>query len=214
MPSVEHLINGFNSFKATVFRQRQDIIIHSLQQGLRPSTLVVTGCELRMSPDMITSSNPGELYTVRNVGGLIPPKNNEYAVCSMAAIEYAICDLEVENVIILGNRYSSAIRMLLDRDDIGSESEEHIDPMKEWLSIAYPAKKIVIDSLPDAKYEQLEDEVEKQVILLSIKNLIEYEWVRERLEQNTLKIFGWRFDITSGSLQGFDSNTRTFEPIA
>lgn len=213
MPNVEHLINGVNSFKATVFKQRQDIILHSLQQGLRPSTLVVTGCELRISPDIITSSNPGELYTVRNVGGFIPPKDNKYALCSMAAIEYAICDLEVENVIILGNRYSSAIRMLIDRDDIGM-LDEHTDPMNEWLSIAYPAKKRVIDSLPDATYEELEDELEKQTILLSIKNLIEYDWVRERLENDVLKIFGWRFDITTGSLFGFDSTTRTFEPIA
>lgn len=185
--------------------------MQTLQQGLIPSTLLITGSELRMSPELLITAKPGEVFVVRNLGGFVPSPEDNLALSFMASIEHAVSDLEVENIIILGSRYSSAIRMLMDMD---LENEEFFDPVNEWLSIGQPVKAKVNESMEEASYEDKEIEIEKQVILQSIKHLLQYEWVKQRVRSNSLKIYGWIFDITNGELKGYNAGTKDFEPIA
>lgn len=211
MPTFDHLVNGYKTFKATSYPQKKELVTHLLQQGLKPSTLVITSSALRIAPDELTSSNPGELFTVRNLGGLVPPyKHHAHGITS--SIEYAITELNVSNVVVLGNADCYGIKKLMSydaNDDLTSSD----DPLKNWLSIAKEARDIVKQQLSDQTEQAQEAACEKEAILISLRNLLSYPWIKERVEADTVRIYGWHFNIQTGELLNFNPANRHFEPI-
>lgn len=212
MPSFEKLISGYRIFKTTTYEQRKDIVSHYLALGIKPSTLVITSCSLQVSPDILTSSNPGELYVIRNVGGLVPPYGEGGANGTIAAIEYAIKELEVANVIVLGHSHCDGVHLLMDQEKEEVLQNES-NPIASWLHIMDEAKDAVKAQLKKKSEEEQEAACEQEVILVSLKNLISYPFVEKRIEGDELAIYGWHFDIESGTLRTFNPETRLFEPI-
>jgi carbonic anhydrase len=72
MPDIGKLISGFKVFKATTYQKQKDIIFHLLAQGQKPSTMVISCADIRLAPAEIFATNPGELYVINNIGGLVP----------------------------------------------------------------------------------------------------------------------------------------------
>ena len=74
-----------------------------LRHGQNPSTLVISCCDSRVDPALLTGADPGDLFVVRNVANLVPPSRNAAEDRNGAevpgirsAIEFAVKSLEVE----------------------------------------------------------------------------------------------------------------------
>lgn len=210
MPSLEHLVTGYRTFKATTFAQKKDMIMHSMRLGIKPTTLCITCCDLRIAPDALTNSNPGELYTVRNMGGFVPPYESTGASGVISAIEYAVSQLKVENVIVMSHDHCDGIHTLLNYE---KEPEKTIDPMGNWLGVAKEAKEAVQKQLAEKTEEEKEKALEQETVLVSLKNLLTYPWVKEGIEQKKLLIYGMHFDVEEGELTCFNPTKRVFEPL-
>ena len=91
------------------------------------------------------------LFVVRNVANLVPPyeTTGRYHGTS-AALEFAVCNLQVENIIVLGHSRCGGIRALLDGYGQNDEGEGFIAP---WVQIAAPAREEVLRRWPDAGRE-------------------------------------------------------------
>ena len=215
MSDFGSLISGFRVFKATTYQEQKEIAGHLIRQGVKPSTLFITCSDLRISPDMIFSSNPGELFVLRNVAALVPSYDSIGSNSIVAAIEYAVIALSVESIVVLGHAKCDSIKLLMDSDEIGHStlSVKNTKAMKSWLSVANDAKKVINDELKDKTQEEKEHACEQESILVSLRNLITYPFIEERLNDDSLKLYGWHFDIEKGSLFGFDPETKFFEPI-
>ncbi len=117
MPKKEivKLLQGFRQFKEK-FYNSDDPTYGKLitgQQG--PKTLIIGCSDSRVDPSLLSGSGPGEIFVVRNVANLVPPcemgTKGRHGVS--AAIEFAVVNLMVENIIILGHRQCGGIRALL-----------------------------------------------------------------------------------------------------
>lgn len=213
MPTFESLVNGFTIFKATIYPQKKNLITHLLQQGQRPTTLVLTSSELRVSPEDLTSSNPGDLYVVRTPAGLVPPYRS-VAQATVAGVSFAVEELEVENIIVLGHARNLCVRkiLMMEGDKLHIDNTA-LEPLARWLSIAMPARDAVRTHLKDLTPTQQEQALEQEIILHSMNNLLGYPGIKERMDKDTLSIYGWHFDIESGEMLCFNPASQQFEPI-
>ena len=191
---------------------QKEMIKHLLTLKIKPTTLIITSCSLQIAPSTIFGCNPGDLYVVRNVGGLVPPYGAGGANATISAIEYAICTLEVENVIILSHNHCDGINLLM--NDKRKDSQKNMeDPMESWLSIANEARDAVREQMSDEKAEEKEIACEHEAILVSLKNLITYPWIEKRISSKKIGIYGMHFDIETGELESFNPETKNFENI-
>jgi len=213
MPDVKKLISGFQVFKATTFPKQKDIIHHLLEQGMKPSTLIITCSDLRIAPAEIFSTNPGELYILSNVGGLVPKYETTGTHGVLAAIEYAVTTLEVQNVVVLGHAKCDGIKMMMS-DKFMATTDGLSESMKIWLSVAGEARDAVKKQMAGKSEEEQQTSCEQESLIISLRNLMGYPYIAKRMKENKLNIFAWRFNVEEGEVTAFNVDTKFFEPIA
>jgi len=209
MSSPEKLIAGFQRFRAHSFED-DDARFHDLVQfGQTPSTLVVGCCDSRVDPALILDCAPGDLFVIRNVANLVPPAENQgHYHGTSAALEFGVRILAVQHIIVLGHAQCGGIHALLE----GGVAREDTF-IAEWMTIAEAAREQVELEHAGASSEVRHRACEQQAILVSLNNLMTFSWIRERVEQGSLALHGWYFDIERGELLGYDTAAGRFETL-
>ena len=213
MSDIGKLISGFRVFKATTFQKQKDMIGHLIEQGQKPSTLVISCADIRLSPTELFAANPGELFIINNIGGLAPRYDTEGIHGILSAIEYAVVDLGVKNIIVLGHARCDSIKMMMS-DKFSATSNGLSKSMKIWLSVASEAREAVKKQMSQKTEEEQQKSCEQESLIVSMRNLMTYPYIVKRMKENKLNIFGWHFDIETGDILAFDPDTRFFEPIS
>lgn len=209
MPDISKLLSGYRVFKNTTFTEVKEVMNHGIKEGIiKPSTLIVTSSGLQISPDKILGCNPGDLFVVRNLGGLIPAHDAKDS--TNAVIEYALYYLNIENIIVLGHSYCDSVTKMLKENYNEILENENIS---YWLNMTKSSRDLVINELSDLEENKKERIYEQEIISKSVKNLIEYPEVKKMMKKNKLLVFGWYFDILSGDLMALDPETGYFEPL-
>ena len=212
MPDIGKLVSGFRVFKATTFQQKKDVIHHLVEQGQKPSTMVISCVDIRIAPAEIFATIPGELYVINNIGGLVPKHGAGGVHGIMSAIEYAVTDLQVENIIVLGHAKCDGIKMMMS-DKFTAKTQGLSESMKTWLSIASEAREAVKKQMADKTPEEQCTACERESVVVSLHNLVEYPYIAKRMEEKKLSVFGWHFDIETGEIVGLNPETGFFDPI-
>lgn len=213
MPDLGKLVSGFRVFRSTTLKEQQDIISHLLQLGEKPTTMVISCVDLRIPPAMLFATNPGELYVVNNIGGLVPKFSETGVYGIMSAIEFAVTGLGVQNIVVLGHAKCESLNMMMS-DEFVSGSGNISEAMKKWLSIASEARDAVKKELSKKSVEEQQQACEHETIIVSLRNLLGYPYIMERMEQGKLNIYGWHFSIEAGDIMAFDPDTGFFESIS
>ena len=207
MQEIQKFIHGFRSFQEDYFSEDRELF-GKLKQGQRPKVLLIGCSDSRVDPSMMVRSEPGDLFIVRNVANLVPPCEHDQAYHGVsAALEYAVCHLGVEHIIVLGHSRCGGIRSLME----GIPTDKSNDYISKWVSIAERAKQQVLDSFQQASPDQQAKACEHASILVSLENLLTFPWVKERVDANTLDLHGWYFDIESGNLYSYQPTNGEFE---
>ncbi len=199
---------GFRQFKER-FYSGEHSVGQQLAVGQSPKTLIIACSDSRVDPAIISSAQPGELFVVRNVANLVPPyeQNGGYHGVS-SAIEFAVVNLKVETVVILGHRQCGGIRSLFAPEIVRENGF-----VQQWMRIAHEARTNVVARHPDADEDQLCRECERESIITSIKNLATFPFVREAQAERGLSLVGVYFDLESGSLLQYDEGQQGFREI-
>jgi len=191
----DKLLEGYKRFKDGYFAQNKDKI-RELAQHQKPSYVLITCCDARLEPSLIFDTEPGELFVIRNVANLVPPyeKEGSYHGTS-AALQFAITVLEVPEIIVLGHSRCGGIRsLILDREKLVQDSF-----IARWMSIVAPVADLADpDKLDDI---QTFNRCEQAAVGYSLRNLMSYPWIAERVEAGTLKLAGWHYNIYTGALK-------------
>lgn len=209
MPTLEKMVDGFKVYKATIHEKQKDLITHQEQAGIRPTTLVITSSDLHVSPDVITSCTPGDLYVIRMKAGLVPPYSTAELSGFTATLEYAIQYHKVQNILILGHSHNDGLEMVLD----GGLETTDSDPLKAWLGIAGEVAQAVNAQMAEAPREHQERAMELETVVMNIRNLFTYPWIEKRINAGELEIYGWHFDVESGQLLAYMPTEGTFVPV-
>ena len=218
MPKKEivRLVRGFQQFRDK-FYTSEDSPYRRFAMGWQgPKTLIIGCCDSRVDPAVLASAGPGELFVVRNIANLIPPYESDGGHHGVsAAIEFAVINLKVEHVIVLGHRQCGGIRALL--------FPEVVEPggfVQQWVKMAEPAKERAIRALglrgrdasgvDEATREQLWRQCELESIKTSLENLRTFPFVAEAVRAERLSLLGIYFDIEKGELLELDEKTGEF----
>lgn len=189
------LIAGYRRFRDRYFDNENSPYVR-LAEGQSPKTLVIGCSDSRVDPAIITSAGPGDLFVVRNVANLVPPYETGGGYHGVsAAIEFAVVNLKVENIIVLGHRNCGGIRALV--SGLQGQSDSFVE---RWVAIARPAHFRALAENPEADRETLCRHCEREAIKISIENLRTFPFVAEAERAGTLTLLGAYFDIESGEL--------------
>ncbi len=206
MAQTDALIDGFRRFKQRYFGDDQGLY-ESMKTGQPAKTLMIACCDSRVDPTILTDCDPGDLFTVRNVANLVPPcENDQHHHGTSSAIEFAVKGLTVENIIVMGHANCGGIKGLWESNDLNDSQFIH-----RWVSIAQEAKDWVkTHHSGDSDAVKLKA-CEQRAVLVSLQNLLGFDFVRERVEKGSLSLHGWYFDLTAGELLSYDPATGQFE---
>lgn len=208
MEDIRRMIKGFRHFHKTYFSGVSELY-QRLQAGQQPKTLVIACSDSRVDPALITRSEPGELFVIRNVANLVPPYEPDSRFHGVSsALEYAVNILQVEHIVVLGHSNCGGIRALMEAD--GNVNGEFIG---HWMDIAAAARDEVKTKLSHKPLELQLQACEEAAILQSLENLLTFPWIQERTEAGTLSIHAWYFDLHRGELLDYDPEANMFVPI-
>ncbi len=206
---ILRMIAGFRRFREKYFSDENSFYGRLTATGQTPKVLIVGCSDSRVDPALISSASPGELFVIRNVANLVPPFDSsgsgQHGVS--AAIEFAVLNLKVETIIVLGHRQCGGIRALMSGD------VQQGSFVSRWMQIADRAKQEVIARHQGADQDTLCRHCELESITVSLENLKTFPFVREAVEQGRLEVHGIYFDIESGGLMQFDPEAKSFRNI-
>lgn len=209
MSSPKQLIEGFSRFRKRHFAQNDALFRDLVAQGQTPKTLVVACCDSRVDPALVLDCAPGDLFVIRNVANLVPPAENQgHYHGTSAALEFGVRKLNVGHIIVLGHAHCGGIHALMESD---LQNEDAF--ISEWMGIADAARERVSREFAGAGNAARQRACEQQAILVSLENLMTFPWIRERVEQGTLALHGWYFDIEHGELLGYNATAGRFETL-
>jgi carbonic anhydrase len=203
---VQQLVAGVHHFKRQVFRQQRELF-QRLSEGQSPETLFVTCSDSRIDPNLITHTDPGDLFVIRNAGNIIPA----YGAASggeIASIEFAVTGLAVSDIVICGHSHCGAMKGLLHPEYLAE-----MPAVSEWLRQAEATRRIVKSKyghLPGAA--QLDVAIEENV-LVQIENLQTHPAVAVALAEGKLKLHAWVYDIASGEVFAYDEEAEQYVPL-
>lgn len=206
MEDIARFISGFRKFQHKYFGAHPELFVQ-LQKKQNPKTLMIGCSDSRVDPAILTGCDPGDLFIVRNIANLVPPfecDSGHHGVS--AAIEFAVCALEVRQIIILGHSGCGGINALM--HDHAPHSEA--DFVGHWMQIAEPAKQQVFAEMPHKTTDEKVRACEMASIIISLDNLMTFPFIAERVEDGRLALAGWYFDIGSGVLYDFDQTSNEF----
>ena len=208
MTNINELLQGFQRFRVKSFEPNRELFNRLTMKGQTPRTLLIGWSDSRVDPAILTDSAPGDLFVVRNVANLAPPyeTTGRYHGTS-AALEFAVCNLQVHNIIVLGHSHCGGISALLDGYGENNEGEGYIAP---WVRIAAPARDEVLQRWPEASREFKRRACERAGIRTSLANLMTFPFIHRRVEEGCLKLYGWYYDLENGELMQYDPEKDRF----
>ncbi|MGB0684011.1 MAG: carbonic anhydrase [Magnetovibrionaceae bacterium] len=208
---INALLRGFRNFHDSYFEPKRSMFEDLVEHGQHPKVCVVACADSRVTPAIILKCEPGQIFEVRNVANIVPPKSAAEAAHSTAsAIQYAVTVLKVEHILVLGHAQCGGIRALVDHMDEQEGAMEHV---AAWIRLMSPARERVEKRLPKADADERSVACEQEGVLVSLENLMTYDFVSEAVESGHLSLHGWYLDIGKGALFRYDPRTKAFEDI-
>jgi carbonic anhydrase len=201
---MERLIEGYRVYRETRWPNLQALHRVLAEQGQAPKTLVIACADSRVDPATIFNAGPGELFVVRNVANLAPPFERGAGHHGVsAAIEFAVVQLKVETILVLGHAQCGGVAAALDERPRNPDSF-----LDMWIGLLDPAKRRISSREGDPHTA-----LEYESIKVTIENLATFPFVAEAIAKGRLKLAGARYGVADGSLEVLNSESGAFEPV-
>jgi carbonic anhydrase len=203
---MQKLVEGVHHFQASIFTSQRELF-ERLANGQHPEALFITCSDSRINPNLITQTDPGELFILRNAGNIIPP----YGAANGgegATIEFAVVELGVKDIIVCGHSLCGAMKGLLHPDKLGD-----MPAVRSWLAHAEATRRIMRDKYGDHTGSALLTATVEENVLVQIENLRTHPCVAAGLAKGDLKLHAWVYQIETGKVFDYDQTDCQFVPV-
>ena len=207
--SVTQLLDGVMQFQREILPSQAGDLAR-LARSQSPHTLFIACADSRVIPELITQSDPGELFVCRNIGNIVPAYGEMLGGVS-AVIEYAVHALGVANIVICGHTGCGAMQALSKPDD---PTLAQMPTVSAWLRNATAARSVVAILHPHLHGEASVQALVEQNVLTQLGHLRTHPAVAARLAQGRLALHGWVYDIADGQVVVLDEANGRFVPAA
>lgn len=208
---IDSLLQGYQQFHDRYYGASNLLFEDLVRKGQRPKILMVACSDSRVDPALVLNSQPGDLFIIRNVANLIPPYEDDQSYHgTSAALEFGICTLGIHHVILFGHTQCGGIQSLLE-----SPHQEPVQKtfISKWMELARPAQQAILDFHTDRPLEEKTKLCGQYSLINSLKNLMTFPWINERVQQGSLFLHAWNFDLSKGILEAFSPEENSFKVI-
>jgi carbonic anhydrase len=212
MANFNALVEGYRRFRENGWSRERDRWAQ-LAEGQSPKVMVIACSDSRVDPAQIFDASPGEMFVVRNVAALVPPYETTAGRHGVsAALEFAVTQLQVEEVIVMGHGFcGGCAAALTGQFDDAAHGEGHF--IADWIELLRGARDAVRARCGEGDFDRAAFRaMELEGVRVSIANLRTFPWVREREADGRLKLHGAFFSIAEGVLHVLDEATGAFAP--
>jgi len=171
--------------------------------------LFITCADSRIDPNLVTQTEPGELFICRNAGNIIPPHSNQTGGMT-ASIEFAVAALGVSHIIICGHSDCGAMKGAINTEGLSS-----LPHVKEWLGHSRVATEVVKEKCGCAELnnnDHLGLVIEENVVQ-QLQHIKTHPAVAAKIATGQVKLHGWVYDIESAEIKTYDEATGSFKPV-
>lgn len=202
---MRKLIEGIVSFRKSLNEEHR-ALFSQLASGHKPDTLFIACCDSRVVPNLFASTDPGDLFVVRNVGNMVPPSGAGIEDNSViAALEFSLFNLKVNDIVLCGHSECGAMQALLDSYNCPTCSH-----LSSWLRHGKPSLERIEkgDSVNRqiAKHNQL-----SQInVLQQIEHIKSYPFIKPLLKEKKIRLHAWWFDIAHADVYCYEEGERGF----
>ena len=211
MAQLEEMIEGYRRFREIGWERERERW-SELAEGQSPKVMVLACSDSRVDPTLIFDAPPGQMFVVRNVANLAPPFETSHGYHGVsAALEFAVTQLEVEEVLVLGHgSCGGCAAALTGQFDDADHGEGHF--IAAWVDMLQDARERV-----RSRHAVLDGDallaMEHEAVKVSLANLRTFPWVIEREAAGRLTLHGGHFSIAEGRLYLLDEAEGSFRPV-
>ena len=211
MARFTDLIDGYRRFHQLGW-QRERARWSELAEGQAPRVMIIACSDSRVDPAQIFDANPGEMFVVRNVAALSPPFETTPGHHGVsAALEFAVTQLEVEELVVMGHALcGGCAAALTGQFDHAEHGEGHF--IANWVELLRDAREDVRASHGDGGREAMLA-MELAAVKVTLANLRTFPWIAERERAGKLTLRGCHFGIADGQLTLLDEAEDSFRPV-
>ncbi|HLV26492.1 MAG TPA: carbonic anhydrase [Gemmatimonadales bacterium] len=203
---MQKLVEGVHRFQESIFRTDRELF-ERLAHGQKPETLFITCSDSRINPNLLTQTDPGELFILRNAGNIIPhadqPNGGE-----AATIEYAVSLLRIRDIIICGHSHCGAMQGLLTPEVL-----EPLPAVSQWMEHAKSTRELMKEKYAHLRGNALLTATIQENVLAQLENLRTHPAVADGLRAGSLHIHGWVYKLETGEVFSYDPGEEQFVPI-
>lgn len=208
---INTLLEGYRKFRDHYYGESNLLFEDLVRLGQRPKILMVACSDSRVDPALVLNSQPGDLFMIRNVANLIPPFEDDQAYHgTSAALEFGVCVLGIHHVILFGHTQCGGIQSLFDTAPHTPRLKSFVS---KWMELARPAHQAALDFHGDQSLEEKVTLCGQYSLINSLKNLMTFPWIQEKVQEGSLMLHAWNFDLSKGNLEAFDVRENCFKKI-
>lgn len=198
---MSKIVDGARDFLKNTYPQRRSFF-DGLSEGQSPHALFITCSDSRIDPNLVTGTQPGELFVIRNAGNLVGKQGSTDAAVA-GTIEYAVKVLEVPEIIVCGHSNCGAMNGLAD-PGIGEQLPYVADMLKGAIELR---------SKIDKQDENWLDRLIEENVKLQLKNLMSFSFVKEAVQAGKTKLTGWVYQF-QGDIHVLKDDGSEFQSIS
>ena len=201
-PLPQYMAQRYHGWRATTYDENKFWYHRLEEEGQRPRAMVISCCDSRVNASSIFGADAGELFIHRNIANLVPPFNpdGDHHGTS-AAVEYAVTQLKVAHLLVIGHSSCGGVRGCMDMcEGHAPELEKKTSFLGRWLDILAPGYSHVKGiNDPDERARALE----KQGIIIALENLMTFPYVSAAVDEGRLSVHGVWAEIGNGRLHSY-----------
>lgn len=204
---MQRLVSGVHQFQNDIFGERREFF-ERLARGQNPLALFITCSDSRINPNLLTQTEPGELFILRNAGAIVPPPNEAQPSGEAATIEFAVAALGVRDIVICGHSHCGAMAGLLD-----PAATERLPAMRAWLRHADTTRRIIDERYSGLSGPQRLTATIEENVLVQLGNLRAHRVVSAALTAGAVRLHGWVYKLETGQVFCYDPREGQFSPL-
>ena len=202
---MRKLIEGIVDFRKKLTEDHRELFA-KLALGQRPDVLFIACCDSRVVPNLFASTNPGDLFVLRNIGNLVPPACIDCQDNSaQAAIEFSILSLNISDIIICGHSECGAMQALTQNSDTSC-----CPHLAAWLKHADSSLQKVRNGFTLNPTLSEHNQISQVNVLEQMNHMKSYPFILDRIEKKQLRIHGWWFDIARADVYCYEKALESF----
>jgi carbonic anhydrase len=200
---MKKLIDGVRSFREGHFAENRAFFERLAARTQQPIALFITCSDSRVHPNLITQTEPGDLFLLRNAGNIVPPHGAGGS--EAATIEYSLEVLGIQDIIVCGHSQCGAIQALL-----APERPANLPAVFKWCDHAEATRRIVRKKYGERPAAEIATAAAQENVLVQLQHLETHPAVAVRLAVGSVRLYGWYYDIATGGVAQYDAPRNAF----